>query len=138
MVCADGCSYAPLLCTHFASLPSISTEKQSSFVQQLHLAAGGESLRFSEATLYLEPRGKVTALIRSWDSPKMKIYSQCHQCKRPFQERFSTSRTCWARHAGAYAVLLQHQLPAGSAVCCEAACLQHSPQQQALVPRSSP
>jgi len=33
MGCADGCSYAPLLCTHFASLPSISTEKQSSFVQ---------------------------------------------------------------------------------------------------------
>lgn len=58
MACADGCSYAPLLCTHFASLPSISTEKQSSFVQQLHSAAGGESLRFSEATLYLEPWGK--------------------------------------------------------------------------------
>lgn len=58
MGCADGCSYAPLLCTHFASLPSISTEKQSSFVQQLHLAAGGESLRFSKATLYLEPREK--------------------------------------------------------------------------------
>lgn len=43
----------------------------------------------------------------------MKIYSQCQQCRNPFQVWFSISR-----HAGAYTAFLQHQLH-GSPACTE-------------------
>lgn len=83
MACADGCSYALLLCTHFASLPSISMEKQSSFVQQLHLATGGESLRFSKATLYSEPQGKSLLRLEAGTLQKWRFTASATNARDP-------------------------------------------------------